>query len=149
MGKQDVNLIYCILYVKGRDKYGYMLFGGMMMRKMSNMRFLQSANSRHPIKTRWQLLRCKDTPSDVVSIFTFLQSSTEPLFFTSVVFSLTDKSISNYSWATSQCVSTCGLNVDIRVSNPPKSPSVDLLHREPPQVKMTALMNSLPHSFTP
>jgi len=27
--------------------------------------------------------------------------------------------------------------------------SRDLLHREPPQVKMTARMNSLPHSFTP
>lgn len=30
----------------------------------------------------------------------------------------------------------------------PESPTL-LLQREPPQVKMTARMNSLPHSFTP
>lgn len=40
---------------------------------------------------------------------------------------------------------------DVNDSNLNPSPALmsDLLQREPPQVKMTALMNSRPHSFTP
>lgn len=42
-----------------------------------------------------------------------------------------------------------GSDMDGLKSNPSPVLMSDLLHREPPQVKMTALMNSRPHSFTP
>lgn len=42
-----------------------------------------------------------------------------------------------------------GNNVDDSNLNPSPALMSDLLQREPPHVKMTALMNSRPHSFTP
>lgn len=42
-----------------------------------------------------------------------------------------------------------GNDVDDSKLSPSPALKSDLLQREPPQVKMTALMNSRPHSFTP
>lgn len=42
-----------------------------------------------------------------------------------------------------------GSGVDDSNLNPSPALMSDLLQREPPQVKMTALMNSRPQSFTP
>lgn len=42
-----------------------------------------------------------------------------------------------------------GNDVDDSNLNPSPALMSDLFQREPPQVKMTALMNSRPHNFTP